>query len=854
MKRTILLLCAAVATSGLCVSVPLSLSSCSAAPLAVSRPSSGVAPIAPKRGETNFLARSALARENYGNDAPWYEANIPFFDCSDPQIKQIYYYRWQLYKAHLKDLGERGFIVTEFLDNVSWSLKPFESLNDATGFHISEGRWLKDRRYVNDYIDFMYNGGNDRHFSEAIADASYDSFLVNGDRAFATKNLAEMKRIYQKWDDHLDASKGLYFIEPLLDATEYTISSIDATNGKDGFTGGDAFRPSINSFMYANAIAISKLSAMVGDTKAASEYAGKAATLRDLVQKNLWNEEFGHFVDRYKVNNQYVKYWEFIRGRELAGYTPWYFDLPDQNPKYVTSWKHMLAPDELGGPHGIRTVEPSYQYYMRQYRYVNEDGVNKRECQWNGPSWPFQTTLALGGLANLLNDYPKQSVVTSSDYVRLLKQYTQQHYRNGQPDLQEDYNPDTGEAIVGLNRSHHYNHSGYNDLIISGLVGLRPRADNVLEVNPLVAADGPNAITYFCLENVPYHGQLVTVLYDRDGRRYNKGRGLSVYLNGKQVVKPSPLGKKTIALPNASPPSINLTQPEHANLAVNLARAGVPKPSASANSSLEMYQAIDGRVWFFPNVRNYWTNVGSQNASDWFSLDLGAPTSVSSAQLYFYEDGTNFKAPTAYELQYWTGTEWAKVTGVKASPASPLAGGENVVTFAPVQTSQLRAVFTNPQGASVALVEMKAFGSQLVSPRPLVDPALKGGLPTELENLQGENSHTGELNGVKWRDATNGGSFAFDLPTVANAPNSLVVTYWGSDANNRRFDILVGGEKIVSQTLENNKPGQFFNVTYPLSANLTASKAKVTVKFQAQPGAIAGGVFGARLVRSAPAP
>ena len=42
-------------------------------------------------------------------------------------------------------------------------------------------RWLRDRRYAGDYIDFLYeHGGNDRHFSEAIADAAYARFLVDG--------------------------------------------------------------------------------------------------------------------------------------------------------------------------------------------------------------------------------------------------------------------------------------------------------------------------------------------------------------------------------------------------------------------------------------------------------------------------------------------------------------------------------------------------------------------------------------------------------------------------------------------------------------------------------------------------
>lgn len=219
-----------------------------------------------------------------------------------------------------------------------------------------------------------------------------------------------MKRIYRQWEDHYDKEKGLYFIEPLLDATEYTISSIDASGGKYGFRGGDAFRPSMNSFMFANAHAISTLSEMSGDTKSAQEFSGKADALRQQVQQALWNDFCQHFTDRYKVNNRFVRLGEFIRGRELAGYTPWYFDLSDNDPKYVASCKHVLSPKAPGGAYGLRTVEPSYEYYRKQYRYVREDGISKPECQWNGPSWPFQTTLALGGMANLSMTIPRKTL------------------------------------------------------------------------------------------------------------------------------------------------------------------------------------------------------------------------------------------------------------------------------------------------------------------------------------------------------------------------------------------------------------------------------------------------------------
>lgn len=101
------------------------------------------------------LDATAICASYFGADAPWYTSRIPLFQSSDATLDDVYYYRWSVFRAHQRDLGALGFISTEFLDDVSWQLNPFASLNDATGFHLGEGRWLRDRRYAHDYIDFM---------------------------------------------------------------------------------------------------------------------------------------------------------------------------------------------------------------------------------------------------------------------------------------------------------------------------------------------------------------------------------------------------------------------------------------------------------------------------------------------------------------------------------------------------------------------------------------------------------------------------------------------------------------------------------------------------------------------------
>ncbi|OQO04307.1 hypothetical protein B0A48_10918 [Cryoendolithus antarcticus] len=646
------------------------------------------------------LNATTLAKQYFGNDAPWYHDRIPYFECSDKELQDVYYYRWKIFRAHQRDLGARGYISTEFLDDVSWQLEPWASLNDATGFHIGEGRWSRDRRFSNDYINHMYNGGNDRHFTDYMADSTWSRYLVDGDASTATQHIDAQKALYGKWNDHLNASVGLYYIEPLLDATEYTISSIDASGGKDGFTGGNAFRPSINSYMWANALGIANAAQLAGQVDVASTYRTLAATLKTTFQRDIWNTTLEHFIDRYQVNNQYVTFFAPIRGRELVGFVPWMFGMPDDTAQYSAAWKHILSTNELLGAYGLRTNEPSFQYYMRQYRYDGATGL--RECQWNGPVWPFQTTQVLLAQANVLNDYIHQTINTST-YMSTLRTYANLHYLPGTTtlDLQEDYEPDKPGPIVGLPRSHHYFHSGFIDVIISGLVGIRPQANDSIVLNPLV----DSSISYFCLQNVAYHGHNLTVTWDATGSHYNRGVGLSLEVDGRAVASSTKLSKLTA--PVSRLPAASVTGPIVKS--VQLYRNHYPMGSASSanlsdpkidiygrNTSEAVHDVVDGRIWFFPELINgYNYPATTQDSQQWFAIDFGSSMSVSRAEIAVFEDGSVYAAPQTYWIEIWDGAKWVKV---KSAGGALIGNGVTQVSWTAVQSSKLRVVFVQSKG------------------------------------------------------------------------------------------------------------------------------------------------------------
>ena len=70
---------------------------------------------------------------------------------------------------------------------------------------------------------------------------------------------------------------------------------------------------------------------------------------------------------------------------------------------------------------------------------------------------------------------------------------------------------DLEQIGVATHEGKDYNHSTFCDLVISGLIGLRPRADNVIEVNPLLPE---GTWDYFCLDRVLYHGRTITILHN----------------------------------------------------------------------------------------------------------------------------------------------------------------------------------------------------------------------------------------------------------------------------------------------------------------------------------------------------
>jgi hypothetical protein len=348
---------------------------------------------------------------------------------------------------------------------------------------------------------------------------------VTQDQRLTADLLPDLVDNYREWEESHRDPNGLFW-------------QIDDRDGVEFSIGGSGYRPTINSYMYGDAMAISEIATWVqpGRADLAREFREKADEIRARVEAGLWDEAARFYKTRPCGENE-----SRVDVRELVGFVPWYFNLPAAGRE--TAWEQLLDPQGFQAAYGPTTAERRHRRFMF---------TNAHECLWNGPSWPFATSQTLTAMANLLNNYPPSSV-SRQDYLGLLRTYARsQHLKTPDgkvvPFIDENLHPDTGEWIArnrlyampeaqqarkgGKERGRDYSHSTFNDLIITGLVGLRPRMDHRLEINPLVPE---GSLEYFCLERVRYHDHDLTILYDRTGSHYGKGPGLRVSVDGREI-------------------------------------------------------------------------------------------------------------------------------------------------------------------------------------------------------------------------------------------------------------------------------------------------------------------------------
>lgn len=458
----------------------------------------------------------------------WLQDEIPLLECPDAEIEKTYYFRWWVYRKHIKSTPE-GTVVTEFLPEVPWS-GMYNVINAAAGHHIMEGRWLRHAdRYLTDYIRFFFN-----HPKEGMR---YSSWLIWAAAAFHNVTgaldvpdfLKKAVPYFKRWEKERRTQCGLYWSIDDRDAMEFSISGT-----KDG-RAVKGIRPTLNSYMYGGASAIYNLSVACGHPM--EEFHTCAEKIKDKMQSLLWRDGFYKALHPEKEDFSKVDKMETANvPRELIGYIPWYFKIPKPGQEDVFA---LLKDRQVFATEfGITTAEQGHPQFLFPAEH---------ECLWNGYLWPFATSQVLTGLISVV-DSAENPETYASLFCDLLKQYARQHTKtekNGKTQMWIDEVRAPYEDVWssreqlkawhwpkekgGYERGKDYNHSTFCDLVISGLAGVRVQGDTVM-FRPMI----PHSWPYFCMDELIIKGRRYRIEYDQTGEKYGH-QGWKVYRDKVEV-------------------------------------------------------------------------------------------------------------------------------------------------------------------------------------------------------------------------------------------------------------------------------------------------------------------------------
>jgi Mannosylglycerate hydrolase MGH1-like glycoside hydrolase domain len=487
----------------------------------------------------------------------WLAGNVPAFSCPDPLLSGVYEFRWRVFYRHLNH-SDAGWTISEFLQPGPG--RAFGTVNAAAGHHIHDGRWLRDPRYIDDYIRFWYTDprAEPHRYTEWIADAVWRRALLTGDFTLPVAVLPGMVDNYEAWEKDSLHPSGLFWAHDLADAMEFSIS-------------GDGLRPSINSYQYGNARAIERIALVAGDALTADRFSRRAGRLRRRVLDVLWDGGFfktrsmsapgeanylatasaeRRLPERERQNP--IPPWGTPgRGRnvkEPIGYLPWYFGLPQGEVDPGPALADLTDPGGFGGTYGLRTAERRHE----RYRFPVNTTDPRFLCKWNGVSWPFATSQTLTALARLLHGDEAPREAWSPTFYSLLLQYAAAHlqrgdHASGSYQLDEDLDPETGEWVTRewrrrndpdrLDVGPDYYHSSFVDIVLSGLLGIDVDERGTLTVDPLIPA---GMWHWFRVQSLALRGRTVDVVWDQPGLR--------IVVDGKTAAMRGELGMLTAQL------------------------------------------------------------------------------------------------------------------------------------------------------------------------------------------------------------------------------------------------------------------------------------------------------------------
>jgi hypothetical protein len=517
-------------------------------------------------------ARQRLARwldasdplaQQVGETQRWFDANVATFACSDSLVTKVFWHRAYLLRKTFF-WPRVGRLTRRCCAEGRWKSTWYPNVISYGAAHqIREARWLADPSYAwGALLTWMENprpdgifpshvtpaGPQPGQYADWIGSTAPDVHAIHPDAELLTRSLGPSLRNAQAWleifdrdDDGLPAVDSHWWTGMEWQPSFFAFEGFapDEGDGKEA----DLERVDLASYAFGTADAVATAAELLGRADVAIRAAAIAERIRAAVETKLWSADDRWFFSIRESDD------EPARVKEVVGVYPFYFGLPTPGRGYEAAWNSLLDRNELWSTWPVRSCSARCPAYHPAGKWPVGRDVES-SCMWNGPTWPHANSVVMTAMARSLRD-DAPSRLTRRHLFQLFTSHARAQFLRHDsrlPFTGEYYSADSGEWLT---EERDYNHSTYLDVLIPELVGLRPRTDETLAVDPLVPDPAEGGWSWFLLDGQHYRGRSITIAWEAPGGLHHLAgmrEGLSVYVNGKLAGHRPDLGRIEVDL------------------------------------------------------------------------------------------------------------------------------------------------------------------------------------------------------------------------------------------------------------------------------------------------------------------
>ncbi len=430
----------------------------------------------------------------------WFD-DVPVFECDDPLYNRTWWYRWFILRNNYAEPGCGNMKHGTYYEGRSHkkSKRPFSTAGHefsqliplSTPLQLMDARWKKGRE-CNETILSLLDSADENGVFRTMKVDSFGTFYTN----FCGWALYELEQVTHETD----------FIRQVLPGFKKYVRGVWKTskNGPDDLPvvydhkrTGKEYQPSFwyfkgypehnvkdkNSFtplkrvdaavyLYLNALGVQKLCEIVEDEEAA-EFQALAERLKSQILDLMWDEETSFFYDlHYETEERALV-------KNVVGIYPLWAKMTGE--EHLKLLDYFFSPKGFATGSGFASTAADGPVFQPQGGWKGELIKGRNGCVWNGPSWPYTTSVALDAIGTQSSLHGHRY---DAQFGRYLREYSLQHFRDhslDRPYLVEHYDCVTGEM---LSDEADYNHSWYIDLIIRHVAGISPEWDGI-RISPL---------------------------------------------------------------------------------------------------------------------------------------------------------------------------------------------------------------------------------------------------------------------------------------------------------------------------------------------------------------------------------